>query len=271
MRFYPFVFNGKEKDYESGFHYYGARYYWSEVLTGWLSVDPMMDKYPGISPYAYCMWNPIKLEDPYGMDTILFNQHGKYQETIQSPGNHVGKMKQKNGAYICFDFVDPEHDVESAQNNPDFRVRIVDDENIRDYIKGSGVGVFAKKLDDLPPFPLGRKLALACDYLRRHSNAGTNPGDIYTLDYTCALGLSDDILYVTKVGERYTGHNGHNFGNFLWGASAQIIGVPLLIALAGAHFNNRYISKDEFGGKWDSLDDQRSIYLGHSWARRNNP
>ena len=28
-------FTGKEKDWESGFHYYGARYYWSEVLTGW--------------------------------------------------------------------------------------------------------------------------------------------------------------------------------------------------------------------------------------------
>lgn len=24
-------FTGKEKDYESGFHYYGARYYWSET------------------------------------------------------------------------------------------------------------------------------------------------------------------------------------------------------------------------------------------------
>ncbi len=64
-------FNGKEKDYESGFHYYGARYYWSEVLTGWLSVDPMADKYPGISPYAYCAWNPVKLVDPNGMDTIF--------------------------------------------------------------------------------------------------------------------------------------------------------------------------------------------------------
>lgn len=64
-------FNGKEKDYESGFHYYGTRYYWSEVLTGWLSVDPMMDKYPGISPYNYCMWNPVKLVDPNGMDTLF--------------------------------------------------------------------------------------------------------------------------------------------------------------------------------------------------------
>ena len=63
-----YTFNGKEKDYESGFHYYGARYYWSELLTGWLSVDPMMDKYPGISPYAYCAWNPIKLIDPDGRE-----------------------------------------------------------------------------------------------------------------------------------------------------------------------------------------------------------
>ena len=59
-------FNGKEKDYESGFHYYGARYHWSEVLTSWLSVDPMMDKYPNISPYAYCAWSPVKLVDPDG-------------------------------------------------------------------------------------------------------------------------------------------------------------------------------------------------------------
>ena len=59
-------FNGKEKDHESGFHYYGARYYWSELLTGWLSVDPMIDNYPSISPYNYCMWNPVRLVDPDG-------------------------------------------------------------------------------------------------------------------------------------------------------------------------------------------------------------
>ena len=36
------------------------------MLTGWLSVDPMADKYPSISPYAYCAWNPVKLVDPNG-------------------------------------------------------------------------------------------------------------------------------------------------------------------------------------------------------------
>ena len=67
---HPFTFNGKEKDSESGFHYYGARYYWSELLTGWLSVDPMADKYPGISPYNYCVWNPVRLVDLDGYEPI---------------------------------------------------------------------------------------------------------------------------------------------------------------------------------------------------------
>ena len=65
-----FRFTGKERDEETGFHYYGARYYWSEVLTGWLSVDPMADKYPSISPYAYCAWNPVKLVDPDGNEAF---------------------------------------------------------------------------------------------------------------------------------------------------------------------------------------------------------
>ena len=47
---------GKEKDEESGYHYFGARYYDSEALNVWLSVDPMADKYLSISPYAYCAW-----------------------------------------------------------------------------------------------------------------------------------------------------------------------------------------------------------------------
>ena len=62
-----YQFNGKERDPETGFLYYGARYYWPELWTGWTTPDPMMDKYPGISPYAYCAWNPVNLLDPDGM------------------------------------------------------------------------------------------------------------------------------------------------------------------------------------------------------------
>lgn len=60
-----FKFTGKERDSESKYDYFGARYY-ASALPLWLSVDPLADKYPYISPYAYCGWNPIKYVDPNG-------------------------------------------------------------------------------------------------------------------------------------------------------------------------------------------------------------
>ena len=60
-----FTFTGKEKDVETGYYYFGARF--DNVDLGFMSVDPMADKYPSISPYAYCAWNPIKLVDSNGM------------------------------------------------------------------------------------------------------------------------------------------------------------------------------------------------------------
>lgn len=63
-------FTGKERDIETGFGYFGARYYDPTILTSWTAVDPMSDKYPGISPYAYCAWNPMKLVDPDGEEVI---------------------------------------------------------------------------------------------------------------------------------------------------------------------------------------------------------
>ena len=73
----PRTFTGKERDSETGFSYFGARYYDSDILTGWLSVDPMADKFPGLSPYAYCAWNPVKLVDPDGrMVSPIFDTDG---------------------------------------------------------------------------------------------------------------------------------------------------------------------------------------------------
>ncbi len=75
---------GKERDSETGFSYFGARYYDSDLMTGWLSVDPMADKYPRLSPYAYCGWNPIRLVDPDGrmVDDYTAKQDGTIDKKI---------------------------------------------------------------------------------------------------------------------------------------------------------------------------------------------
>ena len=61
-----FTFTGKERDEETGYSYFGARYMDHEILTSFLSVDRYASKYPSISPYAYCAWNPLKFTDPNG-------------------------------------------------------------------------------------------------------------------------------------------------------------------------------------------------------------
>jgi RHS repeat-associated protein len=65
----PYRFNAKEKDSETGLHYYGARYY-QPKLSMWLSVDPLAHKFPHKSPYAFVENNPINLIDPDGREPI---------------------------------------------------------------------------------------------------------------------------------------------------------------------------------------------------------
>ena len=65
-----FKFTGKERDKESQYDYFGARFYWSR-FTHFNSPDPLLDKYLYISPYAYCNWNPIKYIDPDGKRSTL--------------------------------------------------------------------------------------------------------------------------------------------------------------------------------------------------------
>lgn len=87
-----FKFIDKERDEESGYDYFGERYFYS-TFNHWLSVDPMSDKYPNISPYAYCNWNPICFIDPDGEDwidpgdgNISWNDKATSQEAMNKAG-----------------------------------------------------------------------------------------------------------------------------------------------------------------------------------------
>jgi RHS repeat-associated protein len=67
----PLRFTGKERDIETGFDYFGARYYRAEIGR-FTTVDPAMDfKASLLNPqkwnkYAYALNNPLRYVDPDG-------------------------------------------------------------------------------------------------------------------------------------------------------------------------------------------------------------
>ena len=99
-----FKFTGKERDTETGYDYFGARYY-SPTLLSWLSPDPLSDKYPEISAYAYCKWNHVNRIDPNGMDDWDLDIYGyivNHTENTSKQDNVYLGRKGKDGEYIRF-------------------------------------------------------------------------------------------------------------------------------------------------------------------------
>ena len=79
-------FNGKEEVEDTPAPYidYGARVY-SPTIRQWLSPDPLADKYPDISPYAFCNNDPVNRVDPQG-DSIAVLKKDK--------GEHIALLIQ---------------------------------------------------------------------------------------------------------------------------------------------------------------------------------
>lgn len=69
----PYKYNGKMFVHSLGLdlYNYGARMY-DPALVVWNGVDPLAEKYCDISPYAYCVNNPVNAIDPDGKRVWVF-------------------------------------------------------------------------------------------------------------------------------------------------------------------------------------------------------
>ena len=96
-----FLFNAKELDNETGLYYYGARYL--DPTGGmWLSVDPLFEKYAGLSPYNYCMGNPVVMVDPDGRKVKNWDESGlpTIQNKIDIYEKNIPKLKEDRESEI---------------------------------------------------------------------------------------------------------------------------------------------------------------------------
>ncbi|MGE5398797.1 MAG: RHS repeat-associated core domain-containing protein [Ignavibacteriales bacterium] len=129
-----YKFTEKERDLGTNYDYFGARYYDSE-LGRWQSVDPLADKYPGLSPYNYCANNPLLLYDPDGMEfkvggdkTVASNfvkeLAGSENANLITVGNDGKIILDKNfvvteggGSELIYNLVGSSHEYEYVAGN----------------------------------------------------------------------------------------------------------------------------------------------------------
>ncbi|WP_231559608.1 RHS repeat-associated core domain-containing protein [Flavobacterium rivuli] len=81
------------KDSKTGLYYYGARYY-DPRTSIFLSTDPLMEKYPNVNPYVYCVQNPVVLVDPDGKDPTPFEAALMASDVYSNTGNLAGGWQQ---------------------------------------------------------------------------------------------------------------------------------------------------------------------------------
>ena len=81
---------------------FGARMY-NPVIARWTASDPLSEKYYGISPYAYCLGNPISIIDPNGMDIWTMDEKGNVVWVKESDDHRLYYMN--NDGLLSDDYV----------------------------------------------------------------------------------------------------------------------------------------------------------------------
>ena len=96
----PYKFGGKELDRMHGLNLYdfSARFYESALMR-FLTVDPLAEKYYSISPYAYCMNNPMKFVDPDGRDPRIYVERKGFGHSFVTTGSGENTTVYTYGRY----------------------------------------------------------------------------------------------------------------------------------------------------------------------------
>jgi RHS repeat-associated protein len=85
-------FNGKEEQTVGGAGLldYGARFYHPD-LGRWLTQDPLAQQYAGVSPYNFCLNNPIRYTDPFGLSPQSSRQVEVKDRYFNYDGVYLGR------------------------------------------------------------------------------------------------------------------------------------------------------------------------------------
>ncbi|NCC11575.1 MAG: RHS repeat-associated core domain-containing protein, partial [Bacteroidia bacterium] len=96
----PYKYNGKEFDGERGLNVYDYSARYMDLALGrFMTVDPLAEKYYGVSPYAYCMNNPLRYTDPGGDSVRVYTETQAAGHSWISTGEGENMVVYSYGRY----------------------------------------------------------------------------------------------------------------------------------------------------------------------------
>lgn len=216
--------------------------------------DPMEERRRVVRSLEVCSVHEGMVADPLEGDCFLFDADGFYLSRVRYAGHNWELVCLRNtaDAPLTASFADPEEDPASLFTGS--CVHFPSEGQVWESL--SVAGALEKRYHGF---------FKGCGFLFRESGYGGS------LDFAAngLHGIELDGLYVCETArEGVVAHNNFNFGNFLWGAAAAAVKVPLFVTRLGAHINNFFLSPDT-RGTFDSADDQLSIGCGHHYYREN--
>ena len=209
-------FTGKEKDSETGFYYFGARYYDPNLSGLFLSVDPMADKYPSISPYAYCAWNPVKLVDPDGDSLKLVGDEKYYAKAIEQMEKQTNNLSfyVNNRGIVLFNG-------EAKTESEKYMINILSDPEVIVNLSVQGNNYIPKKINNKYGTAfMGNEIrdngivdafqSINVNLSEKYDKLCKNPGNMIWHEISEAYeGGHISLLYNTNAGVAYTNETNH--------------------------------------------------------------
>ena len=129
----PYKFNAMELDGETGLYYFGVRYY-DPKISMWMGVDPLQEKYPSVSPFAFAADNPVidKMNGNVEQSALFMIKQGSVRKSVHlymvaiNSNNAPNKISNISALFTGTGF----HEIESPKPE-----RSVEDDPVKKRVK----------------------------------------------------------------------------------------------------------------------------------------
>ncbi len=222
--------------------------------------------HPGITPYAYCAGNPVKLVDPDGRDTITVSEKGLVSNVKECKGDNV--FLDNNGKTLTFndkEFADKnkasqKYEVgERIYMNMSYSVALDNIINVpenEDIIKGDLLRYWY--IYQASHGNADFTFSFLDDYYEANRNPEFEASKVVYEHGTFRAKYEEDFIYFRFDGTN-TLYNIYDSGNFMWGAWSKHVGITNSESQWGPQLNELFKDSDA---------DSRAIKNGRMWYNK---